>query len=62
MTTHTLFHALSALTNDLQAEADRLRFSPAKLALAALVARLDAVLDTIVDEGIVEKEDDPPCP
>lgn len=57
MTTHTLFHALCSLTNDLQAECDRLRFSPTRLTLEALVARLDAVLDQIVDEGIVEEEE-----
>ena len=57
MTTHTLFHALCTLTNDLQAEAARLRFAPTRLALEALVARLDAVLDQIVDEGIVEEEE-----
>lgn len=58
MTTYTLFHTLCTLTNDLQAECDRLRFSPTRLAREAFVARRGAVLDQIVDEGIVEKEEE----
>lgn len=57
MTTRTLFLTLAAITTDLQAETARLRFSPHRLALEALRERLDRVIDAIVDEGIIEREE-----
>jgi hypothetical protein len=50
-----LFAALSDITDALQAEAARLRFSPTKLALEALVARLDGLIDQVMDEAVRER-------
>jgi hypothetical protein len=58
MTQRTLFTQLCAITTDLAAECERLRFSPHKLALEALRERLDGVIDQILDEGVTED----PCP
>lgn len=58
MTKRCLFEALVRLANDLQAEGERLRFSPHKLALEAIAERLDVLLDTVRDEGIHEPEDE----
>lgn len=61
METRELFAALSDITDALQAEAARLRFSPTRLALEALVARLDGLIDQVVDgagegsEGVREQ-------
>jgi hypothetical protein len=56
MTPLALFEALAAVTTDLVAECERLRFSPHKLALEALRERLDRVIDQVVAEGITEEE------
>ena len=56
MTTRALFQALCTVTSDIAGEADRLRFSPAKLALTAIVARLDHLIDRVIEEGIRDEE------
>lgn len=59
MTKRCLFVSLCELADSLQAECDRLCFSPAQIALAALVTRLDVVIDQILDEGV---QADAPAP
>lgn len=61
MTTRQLFLALSDLTTALAAEAERLRFSPHKLALEALRERLDGLLDQIIDEGVHDAQEETAC-
>lgn len=60
MTTRTLFLALCDLADALKAEGERLRFSPLKFALVSICARVDALIDRLIDEGIHEDEDAPP--
>ena len=48
-----LFTALCDVTNALQAECERLRFSPHKLALEAITERLDGVIDQVLEEGVL---------
>jgi hypothetical protein len=52
-----LFTQLCDLTTALAAECERLRFSPHKLALEQIRERLDLVIDQVLDEGVVERED-----
>ena len=58
MTKLCLFSSLCSLADALQAECVRVDFSPHKLALEALVDRLDVLIDKILEEGI--QRDDPP--
>jgi hypothetical protein len=58
--TKALFEQLSDITTDLQAEAARLRFSPTKLALEALVARLDGLIDQVIDGAARERGEEEP--
>jgi hypothetical protein len=58
--TRDLFAQLSDITNDLQAEAERLRFSPTKLALEALVERLDGLIDAVIDGAARERGEETP--
>ena len=56
MTKRGLFEALCEVADALQAEGDRLCFSPHKLALEAICERLDVVIDTVLEEGVHEEE------
>ena len=58
MTKFALFNQLCQITNALQEECARLRFSPHKLALEALQERLDAVIDQVLEEGVERGEED----
>jgi hypothetical protein len=57
--TKALFEQLCDITTALQAEAARLAFSPTKLALEALVARLDGVIDAVIDGAVRERGEEP---
>lgn len=57
MTKQALFTQLCDITTALAAEAERLRFSPHKLALEALRERLDVVIDQVLEEGVQEEDD-----
>lgn len=48
MTKRDLFQALCEVTDALQAECVRVCFSPHKLALEALVDRLDVLIDDVI--------------
>jgi len=52
MTTQDLFAALADVATALQAEGDRLCFSPHTLALAAIVERLDVSIDQLLEDGV----------
>lgn len=54
MTPLYLFKALCGLADALQAECIEGDVSPHKLALEAIVQRLDVLIDAVVDEGIHE--------
>jgi len=56
VTKRQLFVDLCELADALQAEGDRLCFSPHKLALEAICERLDVVIDTVLEEGVHEEE------
>jgi hypothetical protein len=56
VTKHTLFTALCEVADALQDECVRLDFSPAKIALEAIVERLDVVIDTVLEEGVQAEE------
>ena len=57
MTKRGLFEALCEVADALQAEGDRLCFSPHKLVLEAICERLDVVIDTVLEEGVREEGD-----
>lgn len=61
MSTRELFEQLSDITTALQAEAERLRFSPTKLALEALVARLDVLIDQVLDGATRDRGEREAC-
>ena len=54
MTKLSLFQALSSLADALQAECVRVDFSPHKLALEALVDRLDVLIDEVLEDGVLD--------
>ena len=56
MTKRQLFAGLCELADALQGECVRVDFSPHKLALEAIVERLDVLIDQILEEGVVEEE------
>ena len=56
MTRKTLFSALCAVADALQAECARIDFSPHKLALEAIVESLDVLIDTVLEEGVRDNE------
>jgi hypothetical protein len=56
MTKRALFSALCEVADALQAEGVRLDFSPHTLALEAICARLDVLIDQILEEGVHEEE------
>lgn len=58
MTKRQLFTRLCELADALQAECVRVDFSPHKLALEALVERLDVLIDQVLEEGA--QDDGPP--
>ena len=57
MTKRFLFDVLCCLANALQAECDRLCFSPQKIILEAIVERVDVLIDQILEEGVQEEEE-----
>lgn len=59
MTTRSLLQALDSLAAALQARGARSPFAPAHITLTALVERLDALIDQLLDEGV---QDDGPLP
>jgi hypothetical protein len=56
VTKRVLFDVLCCLANALQAECDRLCFSPQKIVLEAIVERVDVLIDTVLEEGVHEEE------
>lgn len=58
MTKRVLFEALCDVANAVQAEVERLRFSPHKLALETIREHLDQVIDQVLEEGVTEQGED----
>jgi len=56
LTRKTLFSALCAVADALQAECARVDFSPHKLALEAICERIDTLIDQVLEEGVHEEE------
>lgn len=56
MTKRQLFSSLCEVADALQEECVRVDFSPHKIALEAVVDRLDVVIDQVLEEGIHEEE------
>lgn len=50
--------ALCDVTNAVQAEVERLRFSPHKLALETIREHLDQVIDQVLEEGVTDEGED----
>lgn len=58
VTKRDLFDALCAVADALQDECVRVDFSPHKLALEAIVERVDVLIDQILEDGV--QDDGPP--